>query len=225
MTEEIKKLLEAEEKASQIFKVLEDRKLIVEGKTENQLKDEFVNLMFELFNEKKFWHKKIVRAGKNSLLPYNGNPSNLTLQKDDIVFFDFGPVFDNWEADIGKTYVLGNDKNKVKLKNDIELAWNEGKDFYNKNKSHLTGADFYNYTKELAKKYGWEYGNDYCGHLVGKFPHEKIIGEERINYIHPENNQLMIEKDKFGNDRYWIYEIHFIDRQLEIGGFIEKILY
>lgn len=218
------KLIDAEKKANFLFKEIENKGLIIEGKTEKQLNTEVLNLAFELFQIRKYWHKRIVRAGKNTLLPYKNNPPNLTLQKEDIVFFDFGPVFEEWEADFGRTYVLGNNEKMLKLKQDVELAWAEGKDYFEKNKIHLTGADFYNYTKGLATKYGWEYGNIHCGHLIGNFPHEKIIGEERINYIHPENTQLMTEKDKNGNERFWIYEIHFIDKELEIGGFFEQLL-
>lgn len=225
MTEKKLKLIEAEEKATFLFKTIEDRGLIIEGKTEHQLNAEVFNLAFELFNIKKYWHKRIVRAGKNTLFPYKENPLNLILQKDDIIFFDFGPVFEDWEADIGRTYVLGSKNKKIKLKNDVEQAWTEGRKYYKKNKHNLTGADFYNYTTQLAVKYGWDYGNIHCGHLIGNFPHEKIIGEGTINYIHPDNDKLMSEKDQNGNERFWIYEIHFIDRELEIGGFFEQLLY
>jgi hypothetical protein len=34
----------------------------------------------------------------------------------------------------------------------------------------------------------------------------------------------MRNKDKFGNERFWIYEIHFIDSEKEIGGFHEQLL-
>lgn len=225
MLDTLNELIEAEKKAEFLFKEIEKRNLVVEGKTEHQLNTEVFKLAFELFGIKKFWHKRIVRVGKNTLLPYKENPINLTIQKDDIMFFDFGPVFENWEADIGKTYVIGTNEKKLKLKRDTELAWKEGKDFYLKNKATLTGADFYNYTKDLAKKYGWEYGNEHCGHLIGNFPHEKILGEEEINYIHPNNNLLMSEKDINGDERFWIYEIHFVDYNLNIGGFHEQLLY
>lgn len=224
MTEAKHRILEAEEKANYLFNAIEHRGLISIGKTERQLNTDIFNLAFELFGIKKYWHKRIVRAGKNTLLPYEENPPDLILQNDDIVFFDFGPVFDNWEADIGKTFVLGSDSQKLKLKKDIEMAWEDGKEFYDNNRLDLTGADFYEYTKKLAIKYGWYYGNIHCGHLIGKFPHEKNIGEETINYIHPDNNQLMCELDKNGNERFWIYEIHFIDKRLEIGGFFEQLL-
>jgi Xaa-Pro aminopeptidase len=225
MNSHLKYLIEADKKAKILYQEIEKRGLVKEGKSEAQLKKEFVDLSFELFGVKKFWHKRIVRSGKNSLLAYHGNPPVLTLQKDDIVYFDFGPVFDEWEADLGRTYVIGNDINKLRLKNDIELAWNEGREFYNKHKYDLTGSDFYNYTKQLAKKYGWSYINNHCGHLIGKFPHEKLLGESKQNYLHPENYDLMSDKDKFGNERFWIYEIQFIDENLKIGGFFEQLLY
>jgi len=52
------------------------------------------------------------------------------IEKDDILFFDFGPVFENWEADVGRTYVIGNDPLKLKLKADIENAWKESRDWF-----------------------------------------------------------------------------------------------
>lgn len=217
-------LIDAEKKAALLFKSIETKKLIAAGKTEKQLNIEIYNLAFELFGIKKYWHKRIVRSGKNTLLPYKENPPDLILEKDDILFFDFGPVFEDWEADFGRTYVIGNDKRKLKLQTDVALAWEEGKAYYHKNKEILTGAEFYYYTKELAKKYGWNYGNEHCGHLIGNFPHEKIVGEERINYIHPENNKLMTDKDKNGNERFWIYEIHFVDEKEQIGGFFEQLV-
>ncbi len=217
-------LKEAELKAFDFINKVEELKIIVPGKTERQINNELYELAKSDFDVKKFWHKRIVRTGENTLLPYEHNPKDLIVKKDDIIFFDYGPVFNEMESDIGRTYVLGTDENKLKLKNDIENAWKEGKEYYMQNKDSLTGADFYNYTKLLATKYGWDYGNNHCGHLIEKFPHEKTIGEETINYLHPENNKLMSDKDKFGNERFWIYEIHFIDKERQIGGFFEQSL-
>jgi Xaa-Pro aminopeptidase len=224
MTSALTHLIEAEKKAEILFQEIENRNLVIAGKTERELNNEVFELAFELFGIKKFWHKRIVRSGKNTLLPYKENPPNLTIQEDDIMFFDFGPVFEDWEADVGKTYVLGNNAQKLKLKQDVELAWKEGKAYYDLNKDKLSGADFFNYTKELAKKYGWEYGNHHCGHLVGNFPHEKLLGEDEINYIHPNNDVLMSAKDIHGEERFWIYEIHFVNKELEIGGFFEQLV-
>lgn len=224
MTDSRKRLVEAEEHAEKLFQAIHDKELIVEGKSEHQLNTEVFKLAYDMFNIEKYWHKRIVRAGKNTLLPYKENPPDLIIQKDDILFFDFGPVFEDWEADIGKTYVIGTDPQKLKLKKDVEFAWWEGKKYYDQHKDTLTGADFYYYTKEMVKSYCWEYGNIHCGHLIGNFPHERIQGEETRNYIHKDNNDLMSEKDKNGNDRYWIYEIHLVDLNLQIGGFFEQLL-
>ena len=225
MTTPLKNLIEAERKAGVLFQEIENRNLVMPGKTEKELNQEVFELAFELFGIKKFWHKRIVRAGENTLLPYKENPIDLTIQEDDIMFFDFGPVFEAWEADMGKTYVIGNNVQKLKLKKDVELAWQEGRDFYLENKATLTGAEFYKFTQDLAKKYNWEYGNHHCGHLIGNFPHETILGEDEINYIHPNNHELMANKDTNGEERHWIYEIHLVDLDLKIGGFFEQLLY
>src|ERR1041385_567191 len=105
-------LITAEEKALQLFSAIESRGLITPGKTEHELNTEIFALAKELLGIEKFWHKRIVRAGKNTLQPYNENPPDLILQPDDILFFDFGPIFEDWEADIGKTYVIGNEDQK-----------------------------------------------------------------------------------------------------------------
>lgn len=224
MSNQLRQLIEAEKKAELLFQEIENRRLVKAGKSEKELNTQVYKLAFELFGIRQYWHKRIVRTGANTLFPYKENPPNLTIQEDDILFFDFGPVFEEWEADMGKTYVIGKHNLKLKLKQDVEDAWKEGKVYFDKNKDTLTGAEFYNYTKGLAQKYGWQFGNIHCGHLIGKFPHEQIAGEEEVNYIHPNNDILMSEKDKNGNERYWIYEIHFIDPVLKIGGFFEQLL-
>ncbi len=224
MSTSLQNLISAEAKAVQLFEEIEKKQLVQPGKTEKELNTEVMELAFELFGIRKYWHKRIVRSGKNTLLPYRANPENLTIQNDDILFFDFGPVFDEWEADFGRTYVVGTNEHKLKLQRDVETAWHEGNAYFLANRDQLTGADFYAYTKELAQKYGWDYGNEHCGHLIGNFPHEQIVGEETIHYIHPDNHQLMNAPDQHGNPREWIYEIHFVDEALEIGGFFEQLM-
>ena len=222
-TNKLTKLIDAERKAIQLFLEIEQRGLICAHKTETALNKEIFELAFELFDIKKYWHKRIVRAGKNTLLPYRENPENLIIKEDDILFFDFGPVFEDWEADVGRTYVLGFNPLKLKLKNDVELAWKEARNYYF-NSEHLTGAQFYNYIAELAPKYGWEWAGPIGGHLIGNFPHETIQGEEIENYIHPNNFKLMKDTDLNGLSREWILEIHFTNTDKQIGGFYEQLL-
>ena len=217
------KLIEAEKKAAFLFNEIEKKNLIIPGKSEKDLNTDIFNLAYYLFGIKKYWHKRIVRAGKNTLYPYKSNPENLVLKDDDIIFIDFGPVFEEWEADFGRTYVLGDDKSKIKLMNDVESAWYDCKRFFD-NQHNITGAELYSHTLELANYYGWTFGGEIAGHLIGHFPHEKLEGEDRTNYIHPDNNIDIFALGKNGAKRDWILEIHFIDREKEIGGFFEQLL-
>ena len=222
--QQLEQLVLAEEKAAQLFFEIEKRNIIRAQVSEKDVNDAIYDLAFELFGIKKYWHKRIVRAGKNTLLPYKHNPENLILQDDDIVFLDFGPVFEEWEADYGRTYVIGQNEKKLKLMADVEAAWHEGKKFYQENKQQITPAELYGYTQQLAIKYGWTFGNKHCGHLIGNFPHEVIQGEELENYLHPDNHKPMSDNDRNNNPRFWIYEVHFVDEALEIGGFFEQLL-
>ena len=219
----LKKLIEAEEKASELFDQIQTRGLICSNKTENDLNKEVFDLAFELFGIKKYWHKRIVRAGENTLYPYKENPKNLIIKDNDILFLDFGPIFEEWEADFGRTYVLGDDPLKLKLKKDIELAWFEGRDYFKKQKS-ITGAQLFSYAEEIARKYNWEFGGEIAGHLIGHFPHEKLDNEDKTNYVHPDNNIDMLAPGKDGLKREWILEIHFVERNKKIGGFFEQLL-
>lgn len=222
--ETLKNLIFSEEKAKALFFEIENRGLIVAGKSEKTLNTEIYNLAMDMFGINKFWHKRIVRAGKNTLCPYQDNPPDLILRANEILFLDFGPVFEEWEADLGRTYVLGDDSNMLKMQADVEKAWHEGYEFYKSNAEQISGAEFYNFSKDLAIKYGWEFGHIHCGHLIGKFPHEKILGEDSLSYIHPDNNFAMSSVDVLGNQRFWIYEIHFVDKELQIGGFYEQLM-
>lgn len=216
-------LLIAEKKAEALFKEIEKRELILAGKTEKELNKDVYQLAKELFGVKKHWHKRIVRAGKNTLQPYRENPPELTLREDDILFFDFGPVFEEWEADFGRTYVIGGDPLKHKLKQDVETAWHDCRDWYFKHPS-ATGAQYYSYCVSVAARMGWFFGGPIAGHTIGQFPHEKLHPGQKDNYIHPNNHLELNAPDKNGDARHWILEIHFIDKQKEIGGFFEQLL-
>lgn len=217
------KLIEAEQKAINLFDEIEKRNLIVGFKSESQLNEEIFSLSYELFGIKKYWHKRIVRAGRNTLHPYNKKPADLIIGVDDIVFLDFGPIFEDFEADFGRTYVVGTDPYKNKLKTDVEAAWYEVRDWLLSNEK-MSGAAVYHKVSDTAKKYGWEFGGELAGHLIGKFPHERLKKGNHQLYFHPGNPNDIFLPDSNGNERYWILEIHFIDRAAGIGGFFEQLL-
>ncbi len=224
MSEVKQKLFLAEQKAKALFKAVEDRGLIIAGKTEKELCDEVLQIAKEEFGVENHWGKKIVRTGINTLQPYIADAPNLVIQENDILFFDFHPVFEGWEADLGRTYVLGNDPLKQKIKKDTEDAWYEGNAWYFK-QNKLTGAEFFNYTTGLAKRYGYEFGNAISGHIIGKYPHEQPDDPNDLCLdVHPENHNDILQSDKEGNKRHWMLELHFVDRKNNIGAFFEQLL-
>lgn len=217
-------LLDAEQKTKQLFNLVETRGLIAAGKTERQLSEEITQLAKDEFGVNTHWGKKIVRAGLNTLLPYIGDGPDQIIKEDDIVFFDFHPVFEGWEADLARTYVLGSDPLKLKLRKDIEEAWYIANDWYFKQTS-LSGAELFKYCAALAKQYGYEFGNPISGHIIDYYPHEQPADPADLCFdAHPDNHQDILQKDNNGNDRHWMLELHFVDRKNKIGGFFEQLL-
>ncbi len=219
----VTELRTAQQKAERLFHEIEARGLIRVGISESLLNQEIYDLAKEMYGITTYWHKRIVRAGKNTLEPYNENPPNLTLGNDDILFLDLGPVFEEWEADFGRTFVLGSDPLKLKLRDDIAAAFAEGKRYFHSTPD-LTASQYFQYVVALARKYGWEYGGPIAGHLIGHFPHERIADDKVTLYVHPNSHLLMRSLDEKGQKRHWILEIHFVDRAREIGGFYEELL-
>jgi len=216
-------LLQAQEKADQLFKQVEVRGIIRPNVIESRINQDIYDLAQQMFGISRYWHKRIVRAGSNTLAPYDENPPDLTVGEDDIVFLDLGPVFEEWEADFGRTFVLGSDPIKLKLRDDIAKAFNKGKEYF-KQHPEITAAELYRYAQKLAIDDGWEYGGPIAGHLLGQFPHERIPGDKVTLYVHPDNPNKMRGRDAQGQERHWILEIHFVDRARQIGGFYEELL-
>lgn len=217
-------LLLAEQKAKELFQTVEERGLIVAGKTEATLCEEIVKIAKEDFGVENHWGKKIVRAGTNTLQPYMANPKDLIIEDGDILFFDFHPVFDGWEADLGRTYILGNDPLKLTIKKDVEAAWHEANDWYFK-QTKLSGAAYFNYVVELTRRYGYEFGNAIAGHIIGNFPHEQPDDPNDLCLdVHPDNHTDILQLDKNGNKRHWMLELHLVDTKNNIGAFFEQLL-
>lgn len=219
----IESLRDAERKAQQLFDEVVARGLIVPGVGERQLSDQIRDLADEMFGTRRFWHKRIVRAGANTMAPYAENPPDGVVGTDDILFLDFGPIFADWEADFGRTYVLGDDPAKHRLADDLPRIWEAGRAYF---ASHpdITGAQLFSYVSGLIAEAGWGHATEHAGHLVGEFPHERISGDERDSYIAPENDHPMRRTDAAGHDCHWILEVHLVDRDRGFGGFYEQLL-
>lgn len=222
-TQRIEALRDAEAKASALFTEAAERGLVVPGKSERQLSDEVKALAYELFGIRRFWHKRIVRAGINTVEPYRSNPPDRVLEADDICFFDFGPIFEEWEADFGRTYVIGEDPRKHQLADDLPRIWTAARDRFAATPD-ITGERFYDHVLGLIADAGWAHGASHAGHLVGEFPHERINGDEIDCYITTGSDRPMRRLDAAGNPCHWILEVHLADPERGFGGFYEQLL-
>jgi Xaa-Pro dipeptidase len=216
-------LLDAQNKAQALFSAVVEAGLIRAGKSESQLSKEIHRLARRRFGVRRHWHKRIARAGSNTLLGYHDECADRRIDADDIVYLDFGPVFESWEADFGRTYALGSDPHKHRLVADLGVAFRQGKTYF-ENHPQLTAGELYDFVADLATQRGWEFGASAAGHLIGNFPHETAPAESNRFSIRHGNPQPLREPDDKGNPRHWILEIHFVDRARQIGGFFEELL-
>lgn len=221
--ERARRLVEAEQKAIRLFDEVTRRGLIEPGATEKQVSDRVRDLGAELFGTDKHWHKRVVRSGPNTLQPYAENPPDRAIEADDIVFVDFGPIFSAWEADVGRTYVLGEDPVKARLRDDLPRIFDAGKRHFEAH-PQISGEELYRHVCGLAADAGWEFGGPHSGHLVGEFPHERIDGNKIESYITTGSTHPMRRTDPSGRQCHWILEIHLVDRERGIGGFFEQLL-
>jgi Xaa-Pro aminopeptidase len=216
-------LLDAQGKAEQLFAAISVQQLLSAGKTESQISEEIYALARDMLGVKKHWHRRIVRSGPNTLFPYSERSPDREVKADDIAFLDLGPIFEEWEADFGRTYVLGDDPVKCKLRDDLEPCWKAGKQYFDE-RPDITGAELYEFVVGLAQSCGWEFAANMAGHLVGEFPHEGLKPGGEVFRIWPEHQKRMRGLDNQGRQLHWILEIHFVDREREIGGFYEQLL-
>jgi Xaa-Pro aminopeptidase len=216
-------LLAAQIKAEALFAEVVDRGLVSAGKLESELTAEIHALAQSRFGVRRHWHKRIARAGPNTLLTYHDESTDRRITDDDIVYLDFGPVFEAWEADFGRTYVVGSDPDKHRLVADLSRAFTRGKIFYQRS-PNITAGDLYDHVAGLAAEYGWEFGARTAGHLIGHFPRERRPTDSDALRIRHGNSISLREPDEHGQPRHWILEIHFVDRRREIGGFFEELL-
>jgi len=213
----------AQRKAENLFAEVVATDLIRPDLLESELSTLIHKLANQRFGVRRHWHKRVVRCGENTRLTYQDDPPDRRIGADDVVYLDFGPLFGEWEADFGRTYVLGADPRKHQLVRDIAAAFRKGKQLYLA-EPDLTAGALYDFVSKLATDAGWEFGNCTAGHLIGHFPHEKNVGPTGRFSIRHDNSTRLRERDAQGAARHWILEIHFVDRARLFGGFFEELL-
>lgn len=219
----VERLLDAQTKAAALFDEIERRGMIRPGVGEQQLSDEIADLAAERFGVTRHWHRRVVRAGENTLHPFHAHPPDRIMTDDDIAYLDLGPIFAEWEADFGRTFVLGDAPDKLALRDALPGVWSAGRAFFEAH-AEITGAQLFEHVVGLAQDAGFEFGAPIAGHLLGEFPHKKISGDDARFYVAPGSDEPMRRTDRTGRVCHWILEVHLVDRARRFGGFYEELL-
>jgi Xaa-Pro aminopeptidase len=190
--------------------ILEASARILPGTTEAEAKKIVQEIQARLGGEKS-WHPPQIRFGENSVLPFGKQGlENVALKEDDIYFLDIGPVFGGHEGDVGRTFVLGNDPEMRRCRQDAEEIWRLTRDRWNQG---VKGPDLYSFASAQAEARGWrlllEKAN---GHRIADFPHAARARGSVENFTGvPAPNR-------------WILEIQIRHPEKPFGAFYEDLL-
>jgi Xaa-Pro aminopeptidase len=213
----------AQARAAALFGRIEEKGIVRPGETEDGISRAIFALAASEFGVEAHWHRRVVRSGPHTRMLFRELPPDRTVGEDDIVSLDLGPVFGALEADYGRTYVLGDDPEKVRLVSDLGAVFRACRELYVESPA-ITGRDLYAYAGEASKRRGWTFGGVHAGHLIGAFPFSPAERNEARNRIRPDNAWPMHAPGPSGEPRHWILEVHLLDPTGAFGGFYEELL-
>lgn len=182
------------------------------GMTESEATEIYRQLQVASGAEK-YWHPPKIRFGVNTLKSFR-EPSvaDVVLKESDIYFLDLGPIYDGYEADVGKTFTIGDYPIGERVITAAETLFSEVKKEFLENKK--TGAELYRFAESRAEEYGFLLVNEGAnGHRISDFPHA----------IHHRGNLRDLKGVPVANR--WILEIQLRDLKNQIGAFYEDILF
>lgn len=158
------------------------------------------------------WHPPIVRFGKNTSKIYKeASDSTVLLQPNDIFFIDIGPVFDEHEADVGATFVLGDDATLQRVQAACHQVFTEVAAHWRD--SGENGAALYAFAAARAQVLGMQLNHQIKGHRLGDFPHQLYASGELGDFAGTLRSGI------------WVLEIQLLDPQSGYGGFVEQVLF
>jgi Xaa-Pro aminopeptidase len=216
-------LARAQSRAAALFQAIEEHGLVCAGKSEEEVSESIFVLAKTQFGVDTHWHRRVVRSGPHTRLAFRELPPDRVIESDDIVSLDLAPVFGSYEADFGRTYVIGNDPLKLRLRDDLEYLFGACRDFYFE-RAEMTGSELYAHVVSASAERGWGFGGAHAGHLVGGFPLSASERNAARNRIRPDNDWPMNAPAEGGAPRHWILEIHLLDPSGTFGGFYEELL-
>lgn len=221
--ERLAALIAAEERALELLAAIKAAGIVAQGRSESAVDADIAELAARKFGVERHWHKRLVRAGLNTLCVFADNPPERTIGEDDTIYLDLGPVFGEWEADIGQTYAVGGDPARHALVAALPEIFEQVRAHANADRN-MTGAALYDFATKAAHARGYIFGGKIAGHTLGEFPHLTWPGEKDHQRIAPANPTRLCDLDAFGRAKYWIIEIHLLAPDRSFGGFYERLL-
>ena len=219
-----KRLEQAQRDGLALLHRIEQANILVPGRTEGEMSQDILRLAgTHQPPVDKFWHKRIVRVGRNTTEICRANPPDTRLMHDDIAFVDLGPVLGDIEADLGRAYVFGEDPDKTRMAADLEPIFTACQKHYWQ-RPQMTGAELYDSVVQACAARGWAFGHSHSGHLVGPFPHALRQRCHANNYIGADNRVSMSAPAADGELRHWILEVHLVEPHRQFGAFFEQLL-
>lgn len=217
------RLLAAEERALDLLAAIESAGLIAPGRSEGAVDADIAALAERDFGVERHWHKRLVRTGANTICVFADLPPESVIGEQDTVYLDLGPVFGEWEADVGQTYAVGAEPSRRALVAALPQVFDEVC-AHARATPDITGAELYTFACRAAEARGYLFGGHIAGHTIGEFPHQTWPGEKDHQRIAPANPTRLSDPDAFGRVRHWIVEVHLLAPDRSFGGFYERLL-
>ena len=213
----------AEDRGLDLLAAIEAAGLVAPGRTESEVDADIARLASERFGVERHWHKRLVRTGPNTICVFADNPPERVISENDTIYLDLGPVFGEWEADIGQTYAIGADPARNALVAALPEVFAETC-AHARSCPSITGAALYAFACQAAEARGYIFGGKIAGHTIGEFSHQTWPGDKDHQRIAPANPTPLSGSDAFGRPRYWIIETHLLAPDRTFGGFYERLL-
>lgn len=216
-------LAASEARGLALLDAIEAAGIIRSGRTELEIERDIFAIAARDFGVTAHWHDRVVRAGINTLCIAGEAAPDRTVEDDDTVFLDLGPVFGDWEADVGRSYAIGNDPERRRLVADLPIVFDAVRARFDADPD-MSGAGLFAAAVEEAEARGWRFGGKIAGHLVGRYPFARSPAGKHGGRANPANTERMRDSDLKGQRRHWILEIHLVSPDGQFAGFYERLL-
>ncbi|MFW2828699.1 M24 family metallopeptidase [Sphingomonas sp. ID0503] len=216
-------LVAAEQRGFALLDAIEAAGIIAPGRLESEIERDIFAIAARDFGVTEHWHDRVVRAGPNTLCIAGEPAPDRIVATEDVVFLDLGPVFGDWEADVGRSYAVGGHPEMHRLVADLETVFDVVKARFDADDA-ITGSGLWDVALAEAEARGWRFGGQIAGHVVGQFPYARSPAGRDGGRVSPANPQRMRDPDMLGQPRHWILEVHLVEPGGQWGGFYERLM-